>query len=150
MNFINDFDFTAGSIIESIATPLVMAGIQLGYDKLIDNYNIQQAGLDSLLMLGSLLASKFVSITIVKRTVRMFQSSQAGDLSARLTEPILNYFIYSYFYNTKFKPTQIGFKSKTEMEFFFIPVIQLVFQAAIDRYVVSWITGRKSHYDFDI
>ena len=79
----------------------------------VDNYNFTQARYDALLMFGSLFASKILSNAFIAKMVGKLRNSYGTSITGKLTEPILNYFIYGYLYENYFKKSQIGFKSKS-------------------------------------
>ena len=55
-----------------------------------------------MLMFGSLLSSKVLSNMLVSKVVGIFRNAYASNLSAYLSTPVLNYFIYNYLYSSKF------------------------------------------------
>ncbi|KAL4501525.1 hypothetical protein ABPG72_018576 [Tetrahymena utriculariae] len=134
-------DLVQKYVIPNTITPFMLSAMQFIFDKFFYDYTNKQAFYDSMLSLGSLVGSKVLTNTLVAKTVGVLDNYYANNFISYLSEPLLNYLIYGYLYQEKFKKTQDGYKSKSETSLMIMPLIQSIIGMFLDGTVVQWITG---------
>ncbi|KAL4467294.1 hypothetical protein ABPG72_016888 [Tetrahymena utriculariae] len=136
-------DYFNNNILPYSATPIVISGLQFLYDKGMYSYNTKQAGLDSIITLGSLLLSKVMANAFIARLVGRVDNYYSSNFTSVISEPLFNVLFYSVGYQI-FKKYSSGYKEKSDMSLIYISLTQSIISMLIDRWVLSWISGSSS------